>query len=107
MVEPKLVLTEEELGELNQKQKIFYQKAREAFERNVSEYDFHLMILVEAMHQNFFYKKPLLRDELVEQPFYQILENLWIELGVKQGTMSRAAEKDDGDPLLAQGPPHY
>jgi len=91
MPEPKLELTEEELVGLNQKQRTYYKAAREAFEKEIPEAYFLSDFAFYGMNHNYFFEPPLPATKLLEQPLYLVVEQMWLKLGVQQGTMKASS----------------
>ena len=96
MAEPKLVLIlmEDEITSLNNKQKDFYYDACEALRNGMKESDFLDILFNYGVKRGFFFEPRLSHEELLKQPLYLVIEQIWLELGVRQGTMKRTDPLD-------------
>lgn len=71
-----------DLTHLDDEKKRFFEAAREKFRRNVSWFEFEQLV--------FSYTSPLFRHsrnraEVVNDPLFLALKDMWLQLGIKQG----------------------
>jgi hypothetical protein len=81
------------LKQLSRNQKEFYSEAVELFRRNTSWLDFEEFA--------FGSRSPLYESsdshvDILKDPLYLALEDMWLELGVQQGAAKRRGKRDEG-----------
>lgn len=88
------------LKHLTREQKDFYARALELFRRNTSWLAFEEFA--------FGPRSPLYQNheshvEVLKDPLYLSLEDMWLQLGVQQGMIKRRGQKDEGRTKSGRG----
>jgi hypothetical protein len=83
----KFTLTAEQLATLSPKQRAFYQEARRAFQSNMPESTFLSSFFSDRPTSPLFESKD--KKAVTDSPLYVVLREMWLELGVNQGTLKR------------------
>lgn len=83
-----------DMNHLDDEKKRFFEAAQDKFRRNVSWFEFEQLVF---SYTSPVFRKSRSRAEVVNDPLYLALKDMWLELGIRQGFVASGSSSSNAN----------